>query len=265
MRKKWILSHNCNFTLIELLVTIAIIAIIAGMILYSVHKAREQGYSLYCKNNLKQIGLGISLYGSDYGYYPPSKTISTDYSLLLNVYLNPKGGERYAIDDRSQMFKCPKGLSSKDNKVPLCYAAHPRIMPNTNTTPWNPLAYMANRIPRPSDMLLIAESCQIGMGHSYEYFIYGTNYGWNQYDNPFDPNIGISQADRPAPGDWEQHNTDVNDTSWTHYGWIRWRHTGNKITNVLFSDAHVDNIRIGNLLYRNVVLKFTDGSRRWAE
>jgi len=266
MKREKVIMCKKAFTLIELLVTIAIIAIIAGMILYSVHKAREQGYSLYCKNNLKQIGLGVSLYGNDYGYYPPAQTISTDYSLLLNVYLNPKEGDRYGFNDRSPLFKCPKGVLSTDKKNPLCYAGHTRIMPNTNTQAFRPLPYMANKIHRPSDILLIAESCQVTMGHAYSYLTQGANLGWYQYDNPDHPNIGISQADTPAPGDWEKHNIDINDNAtWTHWGWIRWRHTGNKVTNVLFSDTHVDNIRMGNLLYRNVVLKFADGSRHWVE
>ncbi len=60
-----------GFTLTELLVIVAIISILLSLLLPSLHRAKESGRSVICKNNLHQLMVGMVLYADDNNDYLP--------------------------------------------------------------------------------------------------------------------------------------------------------------------------------------------------
>jgi prepilin-type N-terminal cleavage/methylation domain-containing protein/prepilin-type processing-associated H-X9-DG protein len=63
-------NNRNGFTLIELLVVIAIIALLAVILLPTLARAKASAKSASCKSNLRQLGIGLEMYVTEYGKYP---------------------------------------------------------------------------------------------------------------------------------------------------------------------------------------------------
>ena len=106
-----------SFTLIELLITIAIIAILAGMLLPGLSAARIAAGRTSCSGNMKQVFSGIAMYNFDNDDYMPSFVGTYGYhgiSWQISAYLKVSGPGMVTrpvyMDEQSIDFEKPRGV-----------------------------------------------------------------------------------------------------------------------------------------------------------
>ncbi len=266
------------FTLVELLVVIGIIAVLVGILLPTLGRARQSASKVKCMANLRQMGTALVMYtGENKGTLPVGFAYvganlrpgsyqgeGHDWTTLLVKVLSKRAGIGYDSQDRvsttyagiKEVFLCPD--VHIENKNPLAalthYSSHPRLMPDLGAADWyagSPLKslrpYKIAKIKRSAEIAAIFEGTIENQG----YMAHSTCDGLDRRrqdrkpyltdDYSLDNTINGNQPIdmNPGIGGYVEAQHFNKDVP-QNAGNVRFRHNNETQTNCLMMDGHVE-------------------------
>jgi prepilin-type processing-associated H-X9-DG protein/prepilin-type N-terminal cleavage/methylation domain-containing protein len=251
-------SRSSAFTLVELLVVIGIIALLVSILLPSLAAAREQGQSIKCLSNLRQLSLAFANYSADTKGFqcPPdihntagaSGSISDYWSTILVSmhYLKYPPATSAGPPGEDNVFRCPSGNLEFRSGI------------TGNTIP-------SSRQDENGAMGQLQQSSSLGMQPGlivynwYGFNATSTGYKWSPFRRVGSDNTSASSTQDvvriPDKTSRVRKATDIVmlfdgvflNLQTVNANRLNARHNKKKFTNCLFADGHAESLRTKDL------------------